>query len=335
MAVVARSLGERARLQASMAEGETARQLSFSMEGDAVPDHADVRQLLKQVEQQQAMLASASMVKALDGAEPLAYAQACTRIKDEFSRLKLQLLEQETKKRLLEHLLSKGAKAGSQDSFAEAQMNERKATAKRAKAEGKALREKIAEHARAIAQLKRQIAEEGAALARSADSLAENAEQETAARAQLVATTAELEAVERALATEEQNATLAEEELARLRAQSERDADRRRQLREQIEATRAGVAEAEAELGRRLEEASSLQRASTDAETCARGRAGRWRAGERGRVPSLTRISSAHRRHSSLPALPSVRAARAQAPACVRAAERAGRRPLHQHGGRG
>lgn len=237
--------------------------------GAAAPDVADLRRLQEQAEQHVRSLASTSMIAALEGAQPDDVAQAHARAKEDFSRLKLNLLEQETKKRVLEALLSGGmAPPPGAEALAENQMLERKAAAKRAKGESKELVEKLVEHARSIAKAKRALQEEGAAALALVSSRETDAQREVTSKVRVLEHENTIERLELERKSEEAAAELAEAELERLRDQAEREEATRAQLVERVERMRDEVRKAEQQLHAAMEQQANASQASADASMC-------------------------------------------------------------------
>ncbi|KAJ1616179.1 hypothetical protein T492DRAFT_851007 [Pavlovales sp. CCMP2436] len=250
--------------QAQSGMAVLARHLSL---GGMGPDVTDVRRLLQQAEQQEAELSSASLVAGLDGAEPAAVALARVRANEEFSRAKLNLLEQETKKRLLEQLLSAGELAPSAEAVAQAetQMHERKAAAKRAKAESKELRDKLVEHAHSIAEAKRSLKAEGAALLALVSSRKTDEKREVEAKTRLLEHGKTIERLALEAKSEEAAADLAEAELEGLREQLAREQARRAQLVLSLQGARDEVRQADQQLQGALEQQANASQVSADA----------------------------------------------------------------------
>jgi hypothetical protein len=300
------------------------------------PDVAGVRQLLLQIEEHEHALSSSAFVGALEGAEPAAVAQARVRAQDDFARLKLNLLEQETKKRLLEQLLSNGGVGQSAEivARAEAQMVEREAAAKAARAESVEIRERLVEHTCAIADAKRVLAREGSALLALVSSGESGTQRAVDAKALLLEREQALERLCLRRVAEEKAAELAASELAQLQAQLERKQAKLAQLGAQVQAARDEVAQAEIKLQSTLEQQAHSSKATADAVWCASKRQGeqaRGRAREhasaalsRTRAPASVQCVTRSRAPSHSPPCPAQAPARGRRGRCARRRARRG-----------
>lgn len=234
----------------------------------ATLDAVAMRHLANQVRQVEQSLVHMVWKGNIGDQDPTSLASELMSAKDHFSQLKFALLEHETKKRVLDHVMQNGIVPHDQETVALSQqrMQACRAASRKAKEDNKQLRHRLQDTIRAIVARKRELAGLLDEVEAVANTLEVEERQSVDLRTRRVELEAKLQDVERQHAAEQAGLAAAREEEAGLRQAFTRAQGERRALEEAIAQAATEVASLEDHTEQRSGEVERLGRMSQKTE---------------------------------------------------------------------